>query len=298
MSCSREPKVSVIIPTYNRAKFLSKALESALGQTYDNFEIIIVDDGSTDETRALLLTFKDKRIRILRTENQGVAKARNLGIRKSRGELIAFLDSDDYWLPNKLEKQLELFNDKVGLVYSSSFIESDQGKLVLSARFSGLVEREFYRKPINVIVVAGMSTAVVRKSLLVAINGFDELVPPPSEDYDLYWRISKLTEFDYVNEPLSHIVTHNSNISSNLNQYHLGSIYVLNKMMKDPGLSTWMNMRMGTKVYVMLIKSYLKVGAVVKTWQTLCSLVTFIINQDLGGDRVLRRYIQEQIEPN
>ncbi len=99
------PKVSVIIPTYNRAHFLCEALDSALSQTFKDFEIIIVDDGSTDNTKQVLEKY-GSRIYYIYQENKGRAEARNTGIRRAKGEHIAFLDDDDIWLPNKLEKQV------------------------------------------------------------------------------------------------------------------------------------------------------------------------------------------------
>lgn len=102
-----DPLVTTIIPTYNRAHLVSEAVESVLNQSYKHVEIVVVDDGSTDETQTVLAKYRD-RIRIIRQENAGPAAARNRGIAGSQGELIAFLDSDDLWLPNKLERQVEL----------------------------------------------------------------------------------------------------------------------------------------------------------------------------------------------
>ena len=291
MNSSKNPGVTVLIPTYNRARFLPKAIDSVFEQTYSNFEIIVVDDGSTDETTDLLSKYKDKRLRILKTQNQGVSKARNLGISQSNSQSIAFLDSDDFWYPNKLEVQLELISDNVGLVYCSYILESRLGKIPMQARFSGLVENEFYRNPTVAIVGAGMSTAVIKKSVLLEINGFDVSVPPPSEDYDLFWRISKITEFKYVSEPLAQILIHENNVSSNLSQYHKGNIYVLNKMIKGGSMTTWTRIRMGMVTYLMLVKSYLKAGEGVKGLQTLYSSLVFLVTRNFLRDRVLSKNI-------
>ena len=98
--------VSIILPTYNRAEFIGKALDSVLAQTYGNWECVLIDDGSTDHTRDVLAAFDDSRIRFFRQENRGVSGARNAGIAACRGDVIALLDSDDEWLPAKLETQL------------------------------------------------------------------------------------------------------------------------------------------------------------------------------------------------
>ena len=115
------PKVSVIIPTYNRADLLPRAVKSALSQTYDDYEILIVDDCSTDHTRETVSAWDDERVRYTRhTENRGQSGALNMGIHNASGQYIAFLDDDDEWVPTKLEKQvavLESSDPKVGLVY-------------------------------------------------------------------------------------------------------------------------------------------------------------------------------------
>jgi len=109
----KNPTVSVIIPTYNRAHLVGRSIQSVINQTYQDFEIIVVDDGSTDNTEDIIKEFqkKDKRIKhIKHNKNKGGSAARNTGIRAARGEYIAFLDSDDEWMPTKLEKQTSYFN--------------------------------------------------------------------------------------------------------------------------------------------------------------------------------------------
>lgn len=119
-----EPTVSVIIPTYNRAHTIKRAILSVLNQTYQGFEIIVVDDCSTDNTREVIEKFGDKRIRYIRKKaNKGAAAAGNTGIKAVRGEYIVFLDSDDKWLPNKLDEQIKVLkvtSPKVGVVYTET----------------------------------------------------------------------------------------------------------------------------------------------------------------------------------
>jgi glycosyltransferase involved in cell wall biosynthesis len=116
------PKISVIIPTYNSANYLPEAIESVLAQTYKNFEIVVIDDGSTDNTKEVVVPYLDQ-IVFLETENGDPAKARNHGIRKSSGEYVAFLDADDIWCPDKLERQLAYFskNPHYHLVFSDAY---------------------------------------------------------------------------------------------------------------------------------------------------------------------------------
>ncbi|MCK4248925.1 MAG: glycosyltransferase family 2 protein, partial [Candidatus Omnitrophica bacterium] len=128
-------KVSVIIPVYNSEKFIRETIESVLNQTYYDFEIITVDDGSTDKSADIINSFNDKRISYVYQKNQGISGARNTAISESKGEYIALLDHDDLWLPQKLEKQIPLLenNDKVGLVYSDCYnVDVDEKVIVRS----------------------------------------------------------------------------------------------------------------------------------------------------------------------
>ncbi len=116
--------VSVIIPNHNYSQFVGEAIESVIAQTYKNFELIVIDNGSTDNSKQVLESFKKKypKIKIYFQKNLGQAGARNRGIDESKGNLIAFLDADDVWMPNKLEEQVKLFIDPdIGLVYSSCY---------------------------------------------------------------------------------------------------------------------------------------------------------------------------------
>ncbi|MGG2024822.1 glycosyltransferase [Gottfriedia sp. S16(2024)] len=128
--------VSVIIPTFNREKLINRTIESVLSQTYTNFEVIIVDDASTDNTEKVIKGFRDERIKYIRLEeNSRGTKPRNIGILESKGELIALLDSDDVWLPNKLEKQIEFIKDDIGndfMCFTDVILKADNSKEVKS----------------------------------------------------------------------------------------------------------------------------------------------------------------------
>lgn len=121
----KEPTVSIIIPTYNRSKTIKRSINSVLYQTYDDFEIIVIDDGSSDGTDKVIKEFNDSRIKYVRHElNRGASAARNTGIKLSRGKYIAFQDSDDVWVPDKLEKQMNVFKsseNNFGVVFSALF---------------------------------------------------------------------------------------------------------------------------------------------------------------------------------
>lgn len=195
--------VSIIIPTYNRAHLIRRALDSAINQTFRKTEIIVVDDNSQDNTMEIVTSYKDERVRYIRhQENKGASAARNTGIRESKGRYIAFLDSDDEWLREKLEKQIEKFktsSPEVGAIYSGATIFSD-GRRVLDDIPSkrGDIHAD---ELIMDYVVGGGSSLVVRKECLIKVGGFNERLPA-RQDYDLALRLSKYCKYDFVEEPL------------------------------------------------------------------------------------------------
>ena len=160
------PQVSVIIPTYNRAHLLSRAIKSVLNQTFQDFEIIIVDDASTDDTDKLVVSFHDSRVRYIQHEkNHGGGAVRNSAIKQAQGDYIAFLDSDDEWLPEKLEKQMKLFNGtskKVGLVSAGAVdIRNQIPYAYYIPKFRGDISRRILIK--NCVGLTAI--AVVRKGV-------------------------------------------------------------------------------------------------------------------------------------
>ncbi len=195
--------VSVVIATFNTQKYVGRAIRSVLQQTYGNIELIVVDDGSTDNTRELVKEFEqDDRFKYVYQENRGQAEARNHGVRLARGEFVAFNDADDFWYPQKLEKQMPLFGNSndVGLVYSGRNYMDKHGEPLpkpksvqyRGARLSSLLfESNFV--PCN--------TCVVRRGAFERIGGFNKNAQP-SEDWDLWLRLSVDYAFDYVSEPL------------------------------------------------------------------------------------------------
>lgn len=201
--------ISVILPTYNRASLLPRAIKSVLNQTYKNLELIIIDDHSTDNTKKIVGDFKDKRIRYVRhKKNRGAAASRNTGIKLAKGEYIAFQDSDDEWLPKKLGKHIEIFkglSKRYGVVYADCWIIEGSKKYLISSKFdqkSGSIKKDILKG--NFITIQ----AVVRKSCFSNIGLFDEKLPR-FQDWELWIRISKKYLFKYINEPLA-VVYHQS----------------------------------------------------------------------------------------
>ncbi len=204
MNKKHNPLVSIIIPTYNRANLIRRSINSILNQKYQNFEIIVVDDGSTDNTMEIVGNFNEDKIKYYKHKiNKGAAAAMNTGIEYCRGDFIAFQGSDDLWLPEKLEKEMKIFkksNKNVGVVYSGYFyIRNNKKKIVPSSEIKkkdGYIQNEL----LNGNFVSGLS--VIRKICFQKVGLFDENLPN-LEDWELYIRISKYFCFQFVDEPLS-----------------------------------------------------------------------------------------------
>ncbi|MCB9062310.1 MAG: glycosyltransferase [Halobacteriovoraceae bacterium] len=183
------PRVSVIIPTFNRAHVLDRAINSVLNQTYKDFELIVIDDGSTDETDRVIYNYQDKRIFYYKQENRGVSAARNLGILKSKGEWIALLDSDDEWLPFRLSSQITYIqeNPSIQLVHGEE-IWIRNGKRVNPKKKHQKFGGNIYERCLKLCFISP-SSVLIKKSLFNEIGLFDENFEV-CEDYDLWLRIT------------------------------------------------------------------------------------------------------------
>jgi glycosyltransferase involved in cell wall biosynthesis len=224
-------RVSVVIPTYNPKEHLVETLESALNQTYDNFEILLVDDGSTDDITALLQPYiTSEKIRYLRRENGGTAAARNTGIANSSGDYIAFLDHDDIWLPEKIAIQVSALEQNIscGLTYCNLYILDEMtGRLIDTCREGGsgkMFENFLYR---NYITTA--SQIMVRRECFDRIGGFDESLEIV-DDYEFYLRLSRHYAIHYDQRVFTHWRSHPNNASRNYDKTQLGRIYVKEKI--------------------------------------------------------------------
>lgn len=204
-------KVSVIIPTYNRQTHVLRAIDYVLAQTVVVDEIIVVDDGSTDGTAEAILSRHGSRVNVLRQQNQGVSAARNHGIREARGEWIAFLDSDDVWLPTKMQRQFEaiaVLGDGVGVCFTDNFFEGDPNLKVSKfqeAAFESASSFGILEDPAR-FILAGRepfftSSFMIRRALLDGGGAFDPSLVI-GEDTDLFFRLSFKTKFCFVAEPL------------------------------------------------------------------------------------------------
>ena len=249
----RHPLVTVIIPTYNRSWILSAAIDSVLTQSYPHFELLVVDDGSTDDTSALLQDYGG-RIRILRQPNQGVSAARNLGIAAATGSLIAFLDSDDLWLPAKLARQVDFFR-----AHPQALICQTQETWVRNGVRVNPKKRHRKRsgmifEPSLELCLVSPSAVMLRRELLDVVGCFDVSLPA-CEDYDLWLRIGSRWPIFLMDEPL--ILKHGGHADQlsntpSLDKYRIRSIQNL----LDRGGLTAVQSRAAARVLIRKCRIY------------------------------------------
>jgi glycosyltransferase involved in cell wall biosynthesis len=229
--------VSVIITCYNYGKYLAGCIESALSQTYRNIEVIIVNDGSTDNSDEIMVKYlSDPRIRYIKRKNAGQANAKNTGIRNAKGAFLAFLDADDLWDSTKLEKQIPLFSyPTVGVVYSIARYIDENGSSVeftvdgkyLTPQSGKVTENLFFDNFIP------FSSSVVRRECVDKVGLFDETLKM-GIDWDLWLRISAGYTFAYVDEPLLfYRIGHSGQMSKNLEERQRCSDRIMSKFVLE-----------------------------------------------------------------
>ena len=231
------PEVSVVVTCYNYAHYLEGCIQSILAQTYQNFEIILIDDGSTDGTPDIAGRFQTvPNFFYVRQPNSGQARSKNRGIELARGTYVAFLDADDVWHQEKLEKQIALFDQPgVGVVYTGARLMDPEG----NHREVGLVGSYLQPRAGHVAEwllfdnFVWFSSSVVRKKCLQELGGFDESLPM-GIDWDLWLRLSMYWEFAYVNEPLLlYRVGHPGQMSRNSETRRACADLILNRFLHD-----------------------------------------------------------------
>jgi glycosyltransferase involved in cell wall biosynthesis len=232
MKTNSIPVVSVVIPMYNVEKYIEQSINSVLKQSYNHFELILVDDGCVDNTIDIVNRFSDPRIRIIRQANRGLSGARNTGIDAARGIYIALLDADDYWAEDKLTKHIKhlSFNPKVGVSYCPSLFINEEGELLGVGQFPKLnnitKQHIFCRNP-----VGNGSSPVIRRSVLSEVGYFgvkrdkyrrmyfDESLRQ-SEDIELWTRIALKTkwQFEGIDTPLTYYRVNDSGLSADVDK--------------------------------------------------------------------------------
>lgn len=219
-----KPLVSIITPTYNHEKFIGECIESVLAQTYPHWQQIIIDDGSTDRTEDIIAQYKDKRIKYARQENVGIwrlSETYNRALEISQGELIAVLEGDDFWPPNKLEKQISAFNrPEVVLSWGKSMATNSMGKTLflchknlnwLESRTGEELKRELI---VHNFIIA--CTAMCRKDALQSIGGFQQPQQVPYVDYPTWLQLSLIGELKPVDEVLGFWRRHENQITATM----------------------------------------------------------------------------------
>ena len=228
-------RVSVVIPAYNQARFVAQAVESVLAQTMPAAEVIVVNDGSTDETAAVLDQFQTP-VRVLTQQNQGVSRARNAGVAASSGDAVAFLDADDAWKPNKLAAQVELLegNPELGLVHCGVEQIDSHGQ-VLGHHLDGMQgwvfeEMLLFRRS---VILGGGSGVMLRRELFEELGGFDPSLST-SADWDFYFRAARRRPVGFVPEPLLQYRLHGANMHGNVALMEHDMLYAYDKAFREP----------------------------------------------------------------
>lgn len=219
--------VSIVMPSYNHAHLLPRAINSIIAQTYTNWELIIIDNHSTDNTKEVIYSFRDSRIKLFQINNEGVvAKSRNLGIKEAKGNWIAFLDSDDWWSNNKLEISIKYLNRDFDVVYHDLYFVQDETNLTKTKLKSRILKKPAFESLLTEGNAIINSSVVVRAELLKKVGLLDEQKEIiASEDYELWLRVSLLTEkFYMIKHCLGYYLYIGGNLSKNKNLSLAGEI--------------------------------------------------------------------------
>lgn len=235
------PKVSVIIPCYNASATIRETLKSIKKQTFKDYEVIAVNDGSTDDTDNILASYAEKLnglLKIITQINQGQAVAKNVGIRNSKGQFIAFLDSDDLWAPDKLEYQLAYMESRphIGLCYTEGILINDKGDKIgvvnaLSSHRGNCFDKLLIKN--NIIA----SSVMIKREILDRVGLFDEDFKA-CENWDMWIRISKVSQIEYIDRPLTYYRVHPKNMSKNIDKMYDYRVKIIDKYLpktnRDP----------------------------------------------------------------
>ncbi len=252
------PRVSVIIPAYNAERFLAQAIESVFGQTYRDYEILVVDDGSKDATPAVIESFAG-RIRSIRQANAGVSAARNAGFALATGEFVAFLDADDLWEPVKLERQIAALDQRpdAGLCFTGFFRIDEQ--LRVTETVPAVDYPDFCEALLLYSCVVAMPTVLVQSRLFATTGGFDAQLSQCA-DWDMWLRLSRLTAFTSINEPLARYRTWVGNMSGSIRLLERDTFAVLDKFYDKTEAYRHLRARVYSNHWMILSGSYLHAG--------------------------------------
>lgn len=233
--------ISVVIPTYNSSQFITKTLDSLKVQTFKNFEVIVINDGSRDKTEERILKYissnPDLSIKLINQTNKGIAGARNMGVKKSQAQYIAFLDHDDAWYPEKLEKsyRILLAQPEVSVVCHDEYMRdvANANKIIRRLRYGPYVKNMF-RKLLFKGNCLSTSAVVIRKEAILETGLFNERPEYSTvEDYDLWMRISKKHRIYFLSEVLGEYIINDRNASLNYEMHYNNQIKALRENFKE-----------------------------------------------------------------
>jgi len=264
----KQPLVSIIIPCYNGEKFIGEAIKSVLNQTYQNWELIIVDDGSKDKSKEIIKQYcaTDDRIKYIQhKKNKGIPFARNTGIKISNGEYIAFLDQDDLWLAEKLKEQVGIFKEdkkqKIGLIFSNLLFMKD-GKINIrswpSKRVPKNLEIMSFEEITRILFMNNfipIVTVLIRKQCFDNLGFLDEKLIGGADDYEFFMRLANNYRLKYIDYPLAIRRLHKDNFSK-MERFFKDEIFILEKTIKrQPQLQELKKIKLA-KLYYRLGRDY------------------------------------------
>ena len=256
------PIVSVVIPTYNRKNIIPRAIESVLNQTYKNFEIIIVDDGSTDGTIDFLTNQYDSKLKCVLQKNQGASSARNRGINEAKGKYIAFLDSDDEWVASKLETQMAFLekNPEIALLCGKTYRSDDIKKTnsyltkkIIGNLFTTLYSHSFVSTP----------TVIVKKNILDQVGGFD-INYKSAEDFDLWLKITHDYKCAFLPGLVAIVNREGDNLSTDKITLHIHALEILEKHYDKNRIPPLVYKKAISNSCIALGRNYLSSGQIAK----------------------------------
>lgn len=258
-------KISVIIPTYNRGHLITRAVKSVLDQDYRNLEVIIVDDCSTDNTEEVVQSLNDARIKFIKhTHNKGANAARNTGIKAANGDYIAFQDSDDEWMPEKLSKQMQIFDDSddesLGIVYTAFWKIEEKIKTYIPSKDIIKTSGNLHDVLLSTNFISTQSL-LIKKECLLNVGMFDEKLPR-LQDWELLLRLSKHYHFYLVDEPLVNVYYTEGSISTNQKRLTDTLILILEKHYDDFAK----NKKVLASYYCYMSQQFYLLGDVKKTY--------------------------------
>jgi glycosyltransferase involved in cell wall biosynthesis len=232
------PQATVIIPAFDAASTVGETLDSVVAQTLANYQVVVVDDGSTDGTPDVVAARRDPRMEIVRTEHRGVAHARNVGSARARGEIVAFLDADDLWLPDTLATQVSFLTEQpdVGVVFGDCRFLAPDGPLTRTLAESVHQPARPTLRDLLITRPVPLSTVAIRLSVLRALGGFDASLES-CEDYDLWYRaLARQMVLASAGRVLAVIRIRPDGLSASLKRYRISMARVLRKLCAHEGL--------------------------------------------------------------